>query len=341
MNDVSTQQSRLLGDRFAPVAIPGLISAYRFREGYPAEALELHEVAGALAAEDGWLWLHFALTDKLARTFIARLDKVPEPARAVLIAQEERLAIDASEEAVFGVVADFEHDLDRPSEAIGRLRFALTERLVISGRRHPLRSVEEVRQALHGGQTFAGASALIEAILDRFCDAVARSCAGMTDALDDIEDRVVSELVERERARLMPVRRLAVRLHRQLASLGAILRHWEERGQEDMKPSLRIASARLAARLESLDQDVLGLQDRARLLQDEIAARLAEETNASLKVLSRLTALLLPGSLVSGIFGMNVHGLPFLEAEHGFLIVIVLGALSTAGFYLLLRRTGA
>lgn len=341
MGKFATQQARLLGDRYAPVAIPGLISAYRFREGYSAEELEPQEVAAALEAEDGWLWLHFALTDKLARNFIADLDRLPEPARAALIDTEEQLSIDATEDAVFRIVADFEHEIDRSTEAVGRLRFALTERLVISGRRHPVRSVEEIRQALHEGRTFTAAGALIEAIMDRLCDAVARACAGMADTLDQIEDRVVSDLVERERARLMPVRRLAVRLHRQLGSLAAILRHWEEREDEGAKPSLRIASARLAARLESLDQDVLGLQDRARLLQDEIAARLAEETNASLKVLSRLTALLLPGSLVSGIFGMNVHGLPFLESTHGFLVVMVMGAAATAAFYILLRRTGA
>ena len=88
MRKLATQQTRLLGDRYAPVAIPGLISAYRFREGYPAEELEPHEVTAALAAEDGWLWLHFALTDKLARTFIAGLDRLPEPARAVLVDTE-------------------------------------------------------------------------------------------------------------------------------------------------------------------------------------------------------------------------------------------------------------
>ena len=160
----------------------------------------------------------------------------------------------------------------------------------------------------------------------------------MGDELDRIEDHVVADLVERERARLMPVRRTAVRLHRQLSSLASILRGWEE---PEHKSALRIASSRLASRLESLDQDILGVQDRARLLQDEVAARLAEDTNHSLKALSRLTALLLPGSLVSGIFGMNVAGLPFLDTPSGFLIVLVGGIAATAGFYLLLRRTGA
>lgn len=338
MTTMPDPDARLPGDRFAPVAIPGLMWAYRFREGYAPEPLDPREVSGALAAEDGWLWLHFSLTDKFARTYIAALGQIPERARALLLDSEERLGIDAAEDAVFGVFADFERDLDRATDEVGRLRFALTERLVVSGRRHPLRSVEEIHQAVHSGFAIKGAGGLIEAILDRFCDAVARLAATMTDELDRIEDHIVADDVERERARLMPVRRTAVRLHRQLASLASMFRDWEER--EDEGP-LHIASGRLARRIVSLDQDILAVQDRARLLQDEVSARLAEETNRSLRALSVMTALLLPGSLISGIFGMNVHGLPFLDDPGGFWIVLAAGIAATTAFYLVLRRIGA
>src|SRR5262245_19037648 len=108
MNSLADRQAHLLGDRYAPVAIPGLVSAYRFREGYPPEVLEPGEVGPALAAEDGWLWLHFALTDKLGRSFIAKLEQLPEPARALLVASEDQLGIDEAEGAIFGVLADFE-----------------------------------------------------------------------------------------------------------------------------------------------------------------------------------------------------------------------------------------
>ena len=96
-----------------------------------------------------------------------------------------------------------------------------------------------------------------------------------------------------------------------------------------------------ADRLESLDHDILTLQERAKLLQDEVGARLAEETNRSLRALSILTALLLPGSLVAGIFGMNTKDLPFLETEGGFWFAILIGAAATALFYWILRRVGA
>jgi zinc transporter len=66
------------------------------------------------------------------------------------------------------------------------------------------------------------------------------------------------------------------------------------------------------------------IYERAKLLQEELASRLAENTGRNLYVLSILTAVLLPMTLVTGIFGMNVAGLPGVESSASFWWVMVL-----------------
>jgi zinc transporter len=43
-------------------------------------------------------------------------------------------------------------------------------------------------------------------------------------------------------------------------------------------------------------------------------------TNNHLHLLSIVTTLFLPPTLVTGLFGMNTKGPPFTENEHGFLL---------------------
>jgi zinc transporter len=74
--------------------------------------------------------------------------------------------------------------------------------------------------------------------------------------------------------------------------------------------------------LNAVFLDLEAIQDRARLLQDEIAARIANATNRNLYVVSLLTAVFLPITLISGIFGMNVGGLPWETQSTGFIWVI-------------------
>jgi zinc transporter len=74
--------------------------------------------------------------------------------------------------------------------------------------------------------------------------------------------------------------------------------------------------------------------ERAKLLQEELASRLAESTSRNLYTLSVLTAVLLPMTLVTGIFGMNVSGLPGMRDASAFwqvmLLILASGGLTLA-----------
>ena len=66
-------------------------------------------------------------------------------------------------------------------------------------------------------------------------------------------------------------------------------------------------------------RDLAALQERIKLLQDEIAAQVGEHTNSSVFTLTVVTVLALPINLVAGLLGMNVGGIPLAQHPHGFL----------------------
>ena len=80
------------------------------------------------------------------------------------------------------------------------------------------------------------------------------------------------------------------------------------------------------------------MQDRGRLLQEEIAAKLAAESNSHLHALSILTSLFLPPTLVVGIFGMNVGGVPLTQSSDGMIWAILICLTSSAAVYGVLKR---
>jgi zinc transporter len=66
--------------------------------------------------------------------------------------------------------------------------------------------------------------------------------------------------------------------------------------------------------------------ERIKLLQEEIAAKLNEQTNRTLFTLTLVTVLALPINIVAGFFGMNVGGIPLADHPHGFWVLVVLVA---------------
>ncbi len=318
---------------------PGLIGAYGGRAGERVRQLSSDEIDAALSSGDGWVWLHVDLVDQRAQGWVGSRCALPAAARAILEGHDDSLALGHEEGVTHGVAADMQKDMERMSTTIGRLHFAVTERLLVTGRRHPLEAVDKVRRSFAEGFKPASALEVFEVIVTSFCKNTGLRLTEATRLLDAVEDRLVTERLSDERRSLKEVRRLAVSLHRPVAGMVALFEE-EDREEWDLSEKAQDAMQRLSMRLERLDREIVMVNDRARLLQEEMAAELADESNRSLKAMAIMSALLLPGSLVAGIFGMNTAGLPFTHGEAGFFWAMGLGVAASAVFYWLLRRAG-
>jgi len=318
--------------------VPGLVWAFRIHEDGSAEALALDQPIQH--RRDGWLWLHFNLADVRSCHWLTAAD-MPAPAVAMLMSRDRHQQLHMGDNCIYGIFADHVRRIDGSSDEIGHLRFYMTERLLVSGRHHPLTSVESARKAIErGGRRLPHVAALLELIVDHVADAIDQMADELAIELDQIEDGLAAQARCDEPAKLSHVRRACVRLHRQLSGLRAVFHRLEREGTENLKPSLRVAASKLAQRLDALDHIIIEIRDRARLLQEEVSAVLAEESNRHLHILAILTALFLPPTLVTGVFGMNIKGLPFTDVESGFIWAIVLMIASSVAVYLLLRRAG-
>ena len=322
----------------ASSAIPGLVWAFRLHSDGSAEPLPID--APVALTHDGRLWLHFNLTDARARPWLTAAD-IPPLARDLLLSHDNYQQLHTSDNCVYGVFSDLVRDIDSATEETGFLRFAMTERLLISGRHQALCAVDATRRVLEGGHRVANVAALLEKIIDEVADTMDRMADKIGYEIDDIEEKILAgETRSDMRAALGRARRTCVRLHRQLAGLRVLFHRLEQKNIDHLSPALRLQAGKLAQRLDGLDHDIVELRERSRLLEEEIHFKMEEESNRHLHTLSIVTTMLLPPTLVTGIFGMNTKGLPLTDTETGFLwaAAIMVGVAGAA--YLAMRRLG-
>ncbi len=322
----------------AAAAIPGLVWAFRLHSDGRAEALPID--APIERIHDGRLWLHFNLTDARARAWLAASD-IPQLARELLLSKDNYQQLHTIDGCVYGVFSDLVRDIGNLTEETGFLRFAMTEGLLVSGRHHALCAVDATRRGLEGGHRVEFVAALLEKIVDEVADTMDRMADKIGTDIDDIEEQVLAGETKADlRTALGRHRRTCVRLHRQLAGLRVLFHRLEQKNTDNLGPALRLQAGKLAQRLDGLDHDIVELRERSRLLEEELRFKLEEEGNRHLHALSVVTTLLLPPTLVTGIFGMNIKGLPFAEHDTGFLWTAALMICASGLAYLILRRLG-
>ena len=181
---------------------------------------------------------------------------------------------------------------------------------------------------------------LLETIVEHVADTMDGIADRVAQALDEVEEQVLSDSAKDPRQTLGRLRRTCGRLHRQLSGLRIVFHRFEHRHLDDLKPALRLRAGKLAQRLDGLDHTIVEMRERSRLLQEELHLKIEEQGNNHIRVLSVLTALLMPPTLITGIFGMNTKGLPFTDLETAFLWASLLLVLSSLAAYFIMKRIG-
>ncbi len=311
--------------------------AYAFDDG-SARALTDQDLAGAPDAPEVWIWTHFPLSDQRSRLHLENLNEVPAAARALILRAEQRVQIQFSGEWAFGVLPDLERDLDGRPVGPGRLLFAFDGRRLVTARRQALRVVDEVRREAEGGASIASPAEAIVRLIERYVDVSEQRLHDAAEALDRVEDRMLGDHGEVENLKLGPTRRGLSRDHREYLGLRSAL-HRACVPREDHRVALLPQHlSRLAQEAEDLDREAASLQERARLLHEELDTQITSATNRSMRALTVMSSLLIPPTLIVGAFGMNLSGIPFAGSAGGFLAACVLCLVVVAGAYWVLRR---
>ena len=306
----------------------GLISGFLFQPGARGLLLDTAGAARWLAGEGGtdgsFAWLHFNLSNAATERWLREHMDEAEAFIDALHEGSRSTRIEYAQAALIAVVNDVLYEFDFEPSQIATLWMCVDQRTLVSARLQPLRSIDRLRAAVKGGETFGSSVALLTHLLRDQADVLVQIVRAATDRVDKVEDSLLAGRAQLGRTRLGALRRVLVRLRRLLApEPGALFRllnqppAWIAAGDvHELRHSTEEFSAVLA--------DMTALQERIKLLQEEIAAQITEETNRSVYVLTMVTVLALPINIIAGLLGMNVGGVPLAEHDHGFWIVVAI-----------------
>lgn len=323
----------------------GLLCGYLFTPSAGGTPLALSEAiewlaAGQPAEGSEFIWLHFDLSDASAQSWMqTHLALAPEFFEALQQGSRSTRIEDAQDNLI-AVVNDVAYDFTFDPSEIATLWMSVSQRVAVSARARPLRSIDRLREAVKQGTRFASSVELLNHLMDDQGDVLVRIVREATLKVDSIEDTLLRGRPTHQRAELGKLRRVLVRLQRLLApEPGALFRLLR-------LPPPWIAAQDLDGMRQSTEEfslvlrDLAALQERIKLLQEEIAAQVGEQTNRSLFTLTMVTVLALPINITTGFFGMNVGGIPFAEYRLGFATVVLMVVVFTgiAGWWAFRNR---
>lgn len=268
-------------------------------------------------------WLHFDYSTGHAEKSIVDLGIDASIAES-LVRNETRPRTLATADGILVLLRGVNSNPGADPEDMVSLRMWIEPNRLITVRQRRLFSIQDVHGLLESGKGPVDIPSLVVAIIERIADRI-------SEFLDTIEDRATQFEEAVETAAPHDIRREVTALRRQTAivrrflapqrdALDNLFRHARETFDEDLIYSIREQSDRITRYVEDLDL----VRERALVIQEELLNRIAQEQNARMYVLSVVAAIFLPITFITGLFGMNVAGLPGTENENAFWVVAVI-----------------
>jgi zinc transporter len=159
------------------------------------------------------------------------------------------------------------------------------------------------------------------------------------DRLDDVEEKLFEQKREDSREALTRLRRSLIGFRKLLWPQRDVLDTLEIEDLSFFSMRDRAQLREAASRSARLGDELQMLSERAVLVHEQIIDSRAEEMNRAMLVLAAVTVVFMPLTVISGILGMNLAGIPYATSPYSFWVVAVSLVVLGAGTVWWMRRS--
>lgn len=311
--------------------------------------LELDGQGGAATLSDsdlpktlpdhGSRWVHLDGLGDDGREWLSSLDDVPETVVEALFAEETRPRTVRMGEGLLltlrGVNLNPESN---PSDMVS-LRLWVTPHFIVSSRRRKLLSVQDVVRDLSNNEGPINTADIVSTLTETLTGRMATVISSLEDELADLEESIGEQIEVGQRDSLVKRRLEIIRLRRFLVPQKEAINKLSQESHTWMTTE-QISQVQEAANdITRYVEGLESLRERCLLMQEEFANLQAEKMNARMYVLSILSGIFMPLGFLTGLFGINIGGMPGTGSDAAFWLFCIALAVLGGGQFLLMRRS--
>lgn len=237
----------------------------------------------------------------------------------------QRAKVDDYGDYLYIVARAVEFDVDAIEVATEQISIVIGRHFVLTFQERPSGLFDPVRQRLRADisrMRSLGHDYLVYELLDALVDRYFLVLESITDRAEELEDQVLHNASPALLARINHFKRETVDLRRAVwpmrEVINQLIRADTRFFRTETQPYLRDVYDHTVHVIESQDamRDLIG--DMLEVYLSSVSNRL----NVEVRLLTVITIIFMPATLISGIFGMNFHIMPLLDQHDGFSMAI-------------------
>lgn len=299
-----------------------IIFAYNFDSAGNSSKPKVEEVAAELKNE-GLAWVHLDANSKTTKTWLEKevsyLDHLIIDA---LTAEQTRPRITQFSSGLLVILRGANLNKNSEPDDMISVRMWIDDQRIITLQRRPLKAINDLNQAIEDGKLVKSSSEFLYNIIYQILNDISPFVYDLNEKVDSLEDKVITTHDIRFREEVLNVRTKSTMFKSYLTPQKKVI---------SLLCDAEIKWIDIWAKRhfhENLDQISHLIEEceealsRSHILHQELNNALSENLNKSIYKLSLITVIFMPLTFITGLFGMNVDGIPGAENPNAFYICV-------------------
>lgn len=268
-------------------------------------------------------WLHLNYTHRKSAEWLQSTPQIPDTVRDALAGDSMRPRVSRLGDGFMIVLRSVNHNSDARRDQLVVMRVFINDKLIVSTRRRKVSAIDEVLTDLQNGNGPIDCGSWLVDVCDALTDHTSEFIEELHDKIIELEDALLDQRMPARgelgllRKQLIVMRRYMAPQRDVYARLASEKLAWMD---DSERRRMQEIADRLGRGLDDLDAGVA----RTAILADEVASAMAESMNRRTYTMSLMAMIFLPATFLTGLFGVNLGGIPGGEWKYGFSIFCLL-----------------
>ena len=316
----------------------GLLFAYILDGKGGGKQIDWNDIQ-AWKPEHGVLWVHLDRTGERTKDWVSDSAGIdPATSETLLMSPANRPRVQRVGDGLMVIMRGVNlNPGDQPDDMVG-LHMLIDEHRIITLRRRRLMAGTDMKDLIEAGRGPVNSSDFLSEIADLLLQPIVPLIGDLDDKVDHLQIELLSSTNAALRRSLQEIRQSAINYRRYLAPQRDAMSRFHTEQVSWLKDLDRAYLREIADRTLRFVEDLDSVRERAAIAQDELNNRLNDQMNRTMYLLTVVSAILLPPSLLTGLFGINVAGMPGTETAWSFAAIATLIPILGIVEFIVLRR---
>lgn len=282
-------------------------------------------------------WLHLDYTRSESQRWLSTTALLPDTVRDALAGESTRPRVSRLGEGTFITLRCINGSTDERPDQMVALRIYIDERFIVSTRRRKVLALDDVISDLNQGTGPVNTGGWLVEVCDALTDRASEFIDHLHDKIMDLEDQLLDQEVPPRgmmaliRKQLIVMRRYMAPQRNVYSRLASERLSWMD---DDNRRRMQDIADRLGRGLDEIDSCIA----RTAVMADEIAQLMQESLARRTYTMSVMAMVFLPTTFLTGLFGVNLGGIPGGSWNFGFGLFCVMLLVIIGGVIWWLRR---